>query len=182
MRKAFSFYRSHYEQMKMLNKTQLADLTIAICEVQFLEVNIEDIKFDDTLTQIVWIGIKHAVDASVMGYVNAKGDISAPLAGGSKDFSKTPEQEKGEEKGEEEEKGAFNPFTFTLTRIASIENTSKEYKEKLQAYIESSNKPMTYKDFYDYCVLKDYKYKDFKRAYDSWNKDNKPKKDREWIA
>ncbi len=26
-----------------------------------------------------------------------------------------------------------------------------------------------------------YEMKDFKRAYDSWNKDNKPKKDREWA-
>jgi len=33
MRKAFSFYRSHYEQMKLLNKTQIADITMAICEI-----------------------------------------------------------------------------------------------------------------------------------------------------
>ncbi len=87
-----------------------------------------------------------------------------------------------QEEKRREEKILDKPFTFTLTRKASIENTSTEYKDKLQAYIESSNKQMTYKDFYDYCVLKDYKYKDFKRAYDSWNKDTKPKKDREWIA
>jgi len=62
------------------------------------------------------------------------------------------------------------PFTFILTKKTSIENTSKNYQEKLKAYIESSNKSMTYKEFFDKCVLKDYKYKDFKRAYDSWNK------------
>ena len=81
-----------------------------------------------------------------------------------------------QEEKRREEKILDKPFTFTLTRKASIENTSKEYQEKLRTYIEASNKSMTYKDFYDYCVLKDYKYKDFKRAYDSWNKDDNQKK------
>ena len=78
MRKAFSFYRSHYEQMKLLNKTQIADITMSICEVQFLETNINDIKFKDKMTQLVWTGIKHAVDASITGYGYAKKDISIP--------------------------------------------------------------------------------------------------------
>jgi len=97
MRKAFSFYRSHYEQMKLLNKTQVADITMAICEVQFLEVHINDIKFKDKMTQLVWTGIKHAVDASVVGYGYAKKDILIPLEGGSEILQPPIEEEQGEE-------------------------------------------------------------------------------------
>ena len=188
MRKAFSFYRSHYEQMKLLNKTQLADLTIAICEVQFLEVNIDDIKFDDALTQIVWVGIKHAVEASVLGYINAKGDISAPLAGGSKDISNTPEQEEGEEEEKEEVKEAVKPFTFALNQQTQVTSLSKEYLSQLEAYIKESKYSLSYEDFTNGLEAKGNKYKNFKSAYiswaknnDRWNKDTKPKKDREWA-
>ena len=66
------------------------------------------------------------------------------------------------------------PFSFVLDKKKSIEHTSKEYKNKLKAYIHSSGLAMTYEDFYDKCVLKDYKYKDFKRAYNSWNKEATP--------
>jgi len=105
MRKAFSFYRSHYEQMKLLNKTQIADITMAICEVQFLEVHINDIKFKDKMTHLVWTGIKHAIDASVVGYGYAKKDIQIPLEGGS-EISQTPyQQEQGEEEEKEQEQG-----------------------------------------------------------------------------
>ncbi len=101
MRKAFSFYRSHYEQMKLLNNKQVADVTMAICEVQFLEKNIDDISFQDKMTQLVWTGIRHAVDASVKGYVNAKkGDVDMPLVGGSKNSSTTLEEEEVQEEEE----------------------------------------------------------------------------------
>jgi len=105
MRKAFSFYRSHYEQMKLLDKTQVANITLAICEVQFLEVNIDDIFFDDKMTQLVWTGIKHGVDASVKGYTNKKGNVSTPLARGSENVSTPLEQGEGEGEGEEKEEG-----------------------------------------------------------------------------
>lgn len=108
-RKAFSFYRSHYEQMKLLDPTQVSDIIMAICKVQFLEENIEDISFTDKMTQLVWTGIKHGVDASVKGYVNKKGDIDLPLARGlargSENVSTPLEQGEEKEKEKEEEKG-----------------------------------------------------------------------------
>lgn len=88
----------------MLNSKQTHDLLLAICEVQFLETHIDDIFFKDKMTNIVWTGIKHAIDASVKGYVNAKGGINIPLAGGSGNLSTPLEQVKGEEEVEEKEK------------------------------------------------------------------------------
>jgi len=79
----------------------------------------------------------------------------------------------GKESIGENSVGKKKEFTFTLKRLTSIENTNKEYKTKLEEYIKASNKSMTYEEFYDKCVLKDYKYKDFKRAYDVWNKESK---------
>ena len=106
MRKAFSFYRSHYEQMKLLNKTQTADLMIGICEVQFLEVNIDDISFKDKMTQLVWTGIKHGIKASVDGYISKKGINPTPLARGLARGSENVLNplEQGEEKEKEKEK------------------------------------------------------------------------------
>ena len=34
---------------------------------------------------------------------------------------------------------------------------------------------MSYQDFYDQCEMKPYKYKNFKLAYDKWNKNATPK-------
>lgn len=65
-------------------------------------------------------------------------------------------------------------FSFTLKVKSTIENTKSEYQENLKAYILESGKPMSYEDFYNSCVMQGYKYKNFKLAYDSWNK-KKPK-------
>jgi hypothetical protein len=68
MRKACNLYRSHYEQTKLLNKTQKCDIFTAICEVQFLEKHIDNIEFSNKVTQLVWIGIKHSLKTSIDGY------------------------------------------------------------------------------------------------------------------
>ncbi len=136
MRKAFSFYRSHYEQMKLMNKTQIADLVMAICEVQFLEIHPDDILFKDKVTELVWVGIKHGIEASVKGYVSKKGGISTPLARGSKNVS-TPleqgeeeEEGEGEEEEEEEEKGKGAISVITPATIVADYLLSKILTEK----------------------------------------------------
>ena len=66
-------------------------------------------------------------------------------------------------------------FTFVLSTNKLLSNCSQEYRDKLKEYIESSGKSMSYEDFYNSCEMKPYKYKNFKLAYDKWNKDDKPK-------
>jgi len=176
MRKAFSFYRSHYDQMKLMNHKQKAQLMDAICEVQFLEKNIKDIKFDDALLNIVWVGIVHSIETSLKGYVSKQTSLNKevviPLEGGNKKVMTPLEQE--EEKEEEEEKGKEEEqFTFSLKTQKLLSSTSEEYRNKLKEYISQSDKVMSYEDFYNQCEMKPYKYKNFKMAYDSWNKGTK---------
>ena len=61
-------------------------------------------------------------------------------------------------------------FTFSLSTSRLLSSASKEYKSKLEEYITTSGKSMSYADFYNQCEMKPYKYKNFKMAYDSWNK------------
>ena len=129
MRKAFSFYRSHYEQMKLLNKTQVADITLAICEVQFLEIHINDIKFKDKMTQLVWTGIKHAIDASVTGYGYAKGNSKIPLEGGSEILQTPPEQEEVKEEVKEEEEVEYTGLNSQAFKMWCKHKGSKYSKQ-----------------------------------------------------
>lgn len=138
MRKAFSFYRSHYEQMKLLNPTQISDITLAICEVQFLEVHIDDITFDDIMTQLVWTGIKHGVDASVKGYVNKKGNVSTPLPRGSENVTTPLEQEEEEEEEKEEEKEEEQQVTVEYPPGLNIEAYEAWLKYKGKNYRKAS--------------------------------------------
>jgi len=64
-------------------------------------------------------------------------------------------------------------FTFSLEKTKLLSSTSKEYKQKLEEYIKQSGKKMTYQEFFDKCEMKPYKYKNFKMAYDNWNKEDK---------
>jgi len=129
MRKAFSFYRSHYEQMKLLNKTQIADITMAICEVQFLEVHINDIKFKDKMTHLVWTGIKHAIDASVVGYGYAKKDIEIPSEGGSEILQPPHQQEQGEEKEKEQEEEEYTGLNLEAFKMWCVHKGAKYSKQ-----------------------------------------------------
>ena len=177
-RKAFNFYQSHWEQIKLLNDTQKLELFNAICSVQFMEVNIDDIKFKDNISVLVWTGIKHSISTSISGFVNKNKslnkDVAIPLSKGGNDTPKhTPCLQL---KGEEEEKEQLSkPFSFSLSKNIQLSNTSKEYLSKLEDYIKNNYKGMSYKDFFDSCELKGYKYKNYKMAYDKWNKGYKSK-------
>jgi len=178
MRKAFSFYRSHYEQMKLLNKTQIADITMAICEVQFLEVHINDIKFKDKMTHLVWTGIKHAIDASVVGYGYAKKDIEIPLEGGLEILQPPHQQEQGEEEEEEKEQEEEEyTYAFSLKKLTAYDNLSEEYKTNLYgACMLVDGKESRYDDFIISLRSNGYKYKNFPLAYMNWDKERAYKK------
>jgi len=113
-RKAFNFYSSHWEQIKLLNKKQQLELFTSICQVQFLEININDVEYKDNMLNIVWTGIKHSIQTSLNGYISKqKGleiEIVIPLAKGltkggveaPRQAPRQQEKEEGEEEGEEE--------------------------------------------------------------------------------
>jgi hypothetical protein len=174
MRKAFNFYQSHWEQIKLLDDKQKLDLFNSICSVQFLEVNIEDIYFEDKITQLVWTGIKHSISTSITGFINKNKalnkEVIIPLAKGG---IKAPTQQlKGEEQEEEKEQ-YVKPFSFSLSTKRQLSNTSKEYQTKLEEYINTNFKGMSYQEFYDSCEMKGYQYKNYKMVYDKWNKNYK---------
>lgn len=82
---------------------------------------------------------------------------------------KVMQEEKRREEKREDNKEQL--FSFTLKKLTSFENLSLEYKTNLNEYINSC-KGISYKDFEESCVMKGYKYKNFKMAYDKWNKSN----------
>ena len=107
-RKAFNFYQSHWEQIKLLNDKQKLDLFNTICEVQFLETSIDDISFKDKITQLVWTGIKHSINTSLSGFINKqkalKKDVNTPLAKGlNKGGFDTPNNPPCQQEEEEEQ-------------------------------------------------------------------------------
>lgn len=127
-RKAFNFYKSHWEQMKLLNDKQKLELFKAICEVQFLEVNIDDISFSDKTTILVWTGIKHSLSTSIGGFINKqKGlnkDVIIPLSKGLKKGGDQQEEEKGEEEEEEKEKEKVQLIYSLYPSKCPIKNSS----------------------------------------------------------
>jgi len=83
-------------------------------------------------------------------------------------YETVPREEKRRDREETEKK--TDEFSFTLTTQKLLSSTSREYQSKLKEYILNSGKQMSYEDFYNQCEMKPYKYKNFKMAYDSWNK------------
>lgn len=129
MRKAFNFYLSFYELMKLLNEAQIADIIMAICKVQFLEIHIDDIDFQDEKTQLVWVANKHAVKASVEGYCSKKNiDYDLTLGKGHpevlRDKDKDKDKEKYKNKGNDEEKEENN--SLALTTQPNVETDAQE--------------------------------------------------------
>lgn len=68
-RKAFNFYKSHWEQIAEIDsEEEQLKLFKAICQVQFFIKDIKDIKFEDKITNLVWIGFKHSIETSKNGF------------------------------------------------------------------------------------------------------------------
>ncbi len=111
MRKAFNHYLSIHEIKKQLNDKQYVLFDKALCEVQFLEVDIEKIKFNDPMLNMAWTSIKHTVNSNIEGYcskmkINYKSlfyrHTDTPCQ---PPYEAPKQQEKGKGKGKEEEKG-----------------------------------------------------------------------------
>ena len=178
-KKAINYYHSFFEVSKDLTQKQFYDFNMAIYKVLFFETHIDEISFNDSMLTILWKSVKHSIKASVDGYCTKKSipydqcftPLSKPLN------NKDNKQEQGEEKeqGQIAKVGKQDVFTFSLKTQKLLSSTSKTYQSELKKYINNLDKPMTYEDFYNQCEMKPYKYKNFKMAYDSWNKDIKPK-------
>jgi len=170
-RKAFNFYLSHWEQIKKLDDKQKLQLFNSICEVQFLEKHIDDISFIDTLTDIVWTGIKHSLNTSLSGFINKRKSlnkgVNLPLAKGSSEPHKEPpiQQYKGEVQKEEKEKEKGQLVTgFKKPTIEEIQFRIREMNYHIDAEI-----------FYNYYESNGWKVgrnkmKSWKAALSNWSK------------
>lgn len=70
-RKAFNFLYSYWNQIKLIeNEKDQLELFKAICQVQFLEKDIDDIKFDNIMPDLMWKSIRYNIKQSVNGYKN----------------------------------------------------------------------------------------------------------------
>ena len=177
MKKAFVFYRSFYEAILPLNDDEKIELFTAICEYG---LNQTETKLKP-ICQAMLTLIKPQLDANNARYNNGKKGGRPPTKENlakprnnleiTKQKPKEKEKEKEKEKDKDKDKDKDKEQNFTLSRKISIDKTSKEYQTSLEEYIKNSGKPMTYQSFYDYCIFKDYKYKNFKLAYDNWNRE-----------
>lgn len=171
-KKAINYYYSFFEVSKDLNEKQFYDFNMAIMSVMFFDKHIDEITFNDQMLTILWKSVKHSVYASVKGYCDKKSipydDVFEPLS------NPLDNKQEGQEKGQEKEKEQVQEdFTFSLKTQRLLSSTSKEYQSKLQEYINNSGKQMSYENFYNQCEAKPYKYKNYKLAYDNWNKNVK---------
>jgi len=129
MKKAFPFYRSYYDQLQYLEDTQIAIMVVNICKVQFFELHIDHVYFEDKMTKLAWAGIKHSIQKSIDGYCSKLGiDYDIALAKvvdkglGNKKKNKDNEEVKDEEKSlaistVEIESDALKVATYLLQKI-----------------------------------------------------------------
>jgi len=102
-RKAFNFYRSFYDVLKLLDNDQSGQISMAICQVMFLDKKLTQISFKDKQLQIAWAAIRYSLQSSVDGFINKnKGltphPIEAPTQGGKPPPMEAPcQQGKGKE-------------------------------------------------------------------------------------
>jgi hypothetical protein len=128
MRKAFNFYRSFWEPMKLLNKTQKSEVFTAICEVHFLEKHIDDVSFNTKATQLVWVAIKHSLLKSIEGYCSKMNiDYDKTLTKGlDKNHSQAVNnKEKKKDKGNDKEKEEGKDSTLPLILHPELESDAK---------------------------------------------------------
>lgn len=185
MRNQFTFYKSFDDVIEELNDKQIAEYIKTMLDVQFLRIKLDDVKFKDSILNIVWKSQKHSISTSIKGYIDSQKNakiktpylgIYDPLLDPSEGVAQQV-KDKGQvkEQVQEQEETPKN-FSFSLSSIKQLSNTSKEYQEKLEEYIINNNKGMSYQEFYDSCEMKGYKYKNYKLTYDKWNKGKDDKK------
>ena len=111
----------------MLTKNQRLEIFEAICSVQFLEINIDEITFEDKVCNLVWVGIKHSIRTSLDGYVSRMESlnkpIETPLAKGCKEPPCQQEKEQVQEKVKEQ-------YRFIEPEFKKPFNDWLEYKKE----------------------------------------------------
>ncbi len=126
-RKAFNFYLSFFELIKLLNANQISDFVMAICKVQFLELHIDDIDFKDEKTQLVWVASKHAIKASVEGYCSKMNiDYSDALGKGLNKEIGDKRKEKRKMKDNMKEEEEEEKTSLVLLVPSKIESDAQE--------------------------------------------------------
>ena len=142
MRKAFNHYHNIHEIKKQLTDKQYLLFDKALCGVQFLEIHIDKVLFNDTLLTILWTSIKHTMRSNVEGYCNKmkidyeslfNGHIDTAYQGGTQGGI---QQEKEEGKEKEEVKEQFKklplkkPVGFEYTEAFNKLWSSYKHKAK----------------------------------------------------
>ena len=168
-RKGFNFYLSYWEQMKLLNDKQKVKLLDAICQVQFLEKNINDISFSDNMLNLVWAGIKHSVSTSLNGFISKQKALNKPLdiplsKGGAQQEEvqeEEKEQGKGQYVGGKPKRRNFIPPTTDQVKEYCLERKNNVDSQRFIDHY-SSNGWMVGKN----------KMKDWKASVRTWEKSN----------
>lgn len=148
MRNQFTFYKSFDDVIEEMNDKQIAEYVKTMLDVQFLRVNIEEVKFKDPLLNIVWKSQKYSIQTSIKGYLDSQKNtkIKEPYFG-VYDTSLNPsegvaQQDKGKEEGkgkeEEQDKGKEeliileedNDITLAKRTITYLNNkANKSFKD-----------------------------------------------------
>lgn len=121
-RKAFTFLRSYYNQLKELDNSKRLNILDALME--FALNGVKPKPFDTLLERVVWEGIIATLSPSRQGWADKTGGVMyPPCVGGGQGVDTPPAPQKSkEEKSKEERKEAF--------------------KERLTPYLEKYSKPM----------------------------------------
>jgi len=167
MKKSFKLYTDSLDVLDELTDEQSGQLFKAI---RAYELNQEEILTG--LMKAIFTPFKNNIDRAKAEYEavcernkanGLKGGRPNPnKPSGLKSNPKNPDKDKDKDKDN-------TPFSFTLNTKKSFDSLSYEYKTRLSEYIKSCT-GMSYYEFESSCVMKDYKYKNFKMAYDKWGK------------
>ena len=169
MRDSFIFYRSFYEAISDLEDMQQLEIYQSMAN---FSLNFEEPILSGVSATIFKL-IKPQLEANNKRYLNGskpknKQDESKTEAKQKQKVSKL-EANKNDNVNENDNvnKKENKDFSFTLPNVKTFDKLSQEYKTKLEDYINNST-GMSYEQFMNTCIMKDYKYKNFKMAYDKW--------------
>ncbi len=161
MRKGFNFYNSYWEQIKLLDDKQKLQVFNAICEVQFLEKNIDDIIFKDKMLILVWTGIKHSIETSLNGYLSKQKalnkDIVTPLAKGLNmgGAQQVQEEEKEQVQLVEKKKNEYDDFLEQLSKACKYKTKVTKTKDGIKLFKSILNKEKLFVDYIQHQLDKD---------------------------
>ncbi len=150
-------------------------------EACFLNIKLEDVKFDNDMTDLGFNSILHSLESQVEGYLSQarkRGAFLGAYRGGSQGaYGQEKEQEKEQEQVQEEvqeevqEKEKYS-YSFSLKKKMSYDNLTEEYQNKLfAACMLIDGKLSRYEDFIVSLRSNGYQYKNFAMTYQSWDKD-----------